>query len=180
VSVVETVEQLVAPILADLGLELYDVDFSGGKLLVTIDRDGGVDLEIIALVTRLLGRELDHADPIPGRYHLEVSSPGLERALRTPAHFQRAVGATVAVRTLGGAESERRATGELIAADDESITVRDDDTRVDRRIAYRDVERARTVFSWGPAPKPGKAAAGHKARPPRAASRPTPEEAHRS
>jgi ribosome maturation factor RimP len=163
VTVIDTVERLVAPILRDLDLELYDLDFGGGKLSVTVERAGGdapagaVDLDTIALVTRLLGRELDHADPIPGRYHLEVSSPGLERTLRTSAHFRRAVGETVAVRTAGGAEDQRRAKGELLAADDDGITVRDGDTGREERIAYADVERARTVFAWGPAPKPGKA-----------------------
>jgi ribosome maturation factor RimP len=162
-AVVDTVERLVAPILGDLGLELYDLDFGGGKLSVTVERAAGsdapagaVDLDTIALVTRLLGRELDHADPIPGRYHLEVSSPGLERNLRTPAHFRRAVGENVAVRTLAGADEARRATGELVAADDAGITVRDGETGREHQIAYADIERARTVFLWGPAPKPGK------------------------
>jgi ribosome maturation factor RimP len=161
-TVVDTVERLLAPILADLGLALYDLEFGGGKLAVTVERagdgpPGGVDLDTIALVTRLLGRELDHADPIPGRYHLEVSSPGLERSLRTPAHFRRAVGETVAVRTRSGPDDERRATGELIVADDDGVTVRDDTTAAERRIAYADIDRARTVFAWGPAPKPGNA-----------------------
>lgn len=161
-TVVDAVERLVAPILADLGLELYDLEFGGGKLAVTVERagddgpPGAVDLDTIALVTRLLGRELDHADPIPGRYHLEVSSPGLERTLRTPAHFRRARGETVAVRTAGGADDQRRARGELVGADDGGITVRDDDSGQERRIAYTDIDRARTVFTWGPAPKPGK------------------------
>ena len=83
-GVVERVHPLVAPILADLGLELYDLEHAGGILKVVIDRDGGVDLEEIALATRLISRELDHSDPIPGRYTLEVGSPGLERPLRRP------------------------------------------------------------------------------------------------
>jgi ribosome maturation factor RimP len=160
VTVVDTVERLVAPILHDLGLELYDVEFGGGKLAVTIHRAGGVDLDTIALVTRLLGRELDHADPVPGRYHLEVSSPGLERTLRTPAHFRGAIGETVAVRTTSGADDERRIQGELIEADDDALTIRDAATSSPRRVAYADVDRARTVFTWGPGPKPGKGKRG--------------------
>ncbi len=155
-TVVDTVERLVAPILDDLGLELYDVEFGGGKLAVTVDRAGGVDLDTIALVTRLLGRELDHTDPVPVRYHLEVSSPGLERKLRTPAHFRGAIGETVAVRTTSGEDEQRRVNGELIQADDDGVTIRDGDTSGERHIAYADVDRARTVFTWGPTPKPGK------------------------
>jgi ribosome maturation factor RimP len=125
-----------------------------------VDKPGGVDLAVIADATRLISRELDHADPIPGRYQLEVTSPGLERTLRTPAHFQGALGATVKVRTHAHVEGERRSEGKLTTADDQGITItittagRDESST--RRLAYADIERARTVFLWEPAPKPGK------------------------
>src|SRR5262245_45811835 len=98
-STIERVTELVAPILADFGLELYDLEHTGGVLKVTVDRAGGVDLDALAAVTRNVSRELDHADPIPGHYTLEITSPGLERVLRTPAHFAGAVGSKVNVRT---------------------------------------------------------------------------------
>ena len=95
-TTLDRVRTLVLPIVADLHLDLYDLEFRGGTLRVTIDTPpgspGGVDLEQIALVTRLVSRDLDHHDPVPGHYTLEVTSPGLERTLRTPAHFQREVG----------------------------------------------------------------------------------------
>ena len=98
----QRVRALVTPIVRDLKLDLYDLEFRGGTLRVTIDTppgsDGGVNLDTIALATRLISRELDHDDPMPGHYTLEVSSPGLERSLRTPAHFQREVGKTVNIR----------------------------------------------------------------------------------
>jgi ribosome maturation factor RimP len=155
---VDRVGGLVAPVLTDLGLSLYDLDMAGGTLRVVIDRPGGIDLEAIAEATRLISRELDHADPIPWRYQLEVTSPGLERNLRTPAHFQRAVGTMVKVRTHPHAEGERRAEGVLTAADEDGITILAvaDDGVTERRLAYRDVERAKTVFVWEAAPKPGK------------------------
>ena len=102
-SLVERVHGLVAPVLSDLGLELYDLDWTAGVIRVVVDRPGGVDLEAIATATRLISRELDHTDPIPGRYQLEVTSPGLERTLRTPAHFRGAVGTVIKVRTHGHA-----------------------------------------------------------------------------
>jgi len=169
-GVVERVQPLVAPILADLGLDLYDLEHAGGILKVVIDSPGGVDLEQLALVTRLLSRELDHVDPIPGRYTLEVTSPGLERALRTPAHYQRSIGAVVNIRTLPHVAGERRLQGVLLAADDAAVTVRVDEAGpelgTERTVALADIERARTVFEWGGAPKPGKGpgkAAGAKA-----------------
>ena len=156
------VEQLIAPIVSDLHLDLYDVEFRGGTLRVTVDKaegfDGALDLEAIALVSRLIGRELDHEDPVPGHYTLEVSSPGLERTLRVPAHFRKSVGMTVAIRLRGidTAEGEqRRVQGMLIAADQDAATVRTEDGD-ERVISYERIDRARTVFEWGPAPKPGR------------------------
>jgi ribosome maturation factor RimP len=164
-NLVERIRALVAPLLADLGLELYDLEHAGGVLRLTVERPGGVDLEAIALATRVVSRELDHADPIPGRYTLEVTSPGLERHLRTPSHFQRAVGSVVAVRTQPGVEGERRVNGTLAAADDEGITVTERDSGEARRLRYAEVERARTVFEWGSA-APTRGAAGNKRRTP--------------
>ena len=161
-TVVERVRAVVSPLLADLGLEVYDVEHAGGILRITVDRDGGVDLDTIALATRIVSRELDHTDPIPGRYTLEVTSPGLERNLRTPAHFERAVGTVVNARTHPDVEGERRVRGELAAADGDGITVKQDDG-VERRLRYDEIERARTVFEWGPTPRPAKPGSQKKA-----------------
>lgn len=146
----ERVKALVVPIIADLGLDLYDFEYAGGVVRVTLDKDGGVDLEAIALATRLISREMDHVDPISGRYTLEVSSPGLERNLRTPSHFQRIVGWTVNVRTHASVPGDRRAQGVLSAADDNGITVTFTKGKelLERQLAYGDIERARTVFEW--------------------------------
>ena len=161
-TIVERVRAVVSPLLADLGLEVYDVEHAGGTLRITVDREGGVDLDTIALATRIVSRELDHSDPIPGRYTLEVTSPGLERNLRTPGHFERAVGTVVNVRTHPDVEGERRVRGELAAADGDGITVKQDDG-VERRLRYDEIERARTVFEWGPTPRPVKPGSQKKA-----------------
>ncbi len=160
----EKVRALVEPMVADLQLDLYDLEFNGGILKVTVDTlpgsDGGVTLDKLALITRLLNREFEHNDPIPGNYTLEVSSPGLERTLRTPAHFQREIGKTVAIRLREVLEGARRVQGVLIAADDTTATVRLDDAALTERIVpLVIIDRARTVFAWAPAPKPGKAPA---------------------
>lgn len=185
---VQRVTALVLPILTDLGLELYDLEFGGGQLTVTIDtrpggavpepdepdgpadpsdaeedapvrRGPGITLEDLALATRLISRELDHADPIPGKYTLEVTSPGLERTLRTPAHFQRSIGTEVAVRLRDVTNDERRVHGVLTAAGDDTFTVTKPDGAT-REIGYDQVDRARTVFHWGPAPRPAGAKRG--------------------
>lgn len=89
------VRGVVEPMLVADGLELVDVTMAGGVLRVFVDRPGGIDLDTISDVTVRLSRLLDEHDPMPGPYTLEVSSPGLERPLRTPEHFRRFVGSTV-------------------------------------------------------------------------------------
>src|SRR5919199_4118262 len=96
VSVTDRVHDVVATPLATSGLELVDVEHTGKLLRVTVDRPGGVDLDAISDATRLVSDALDRTDVVPGRYVLEVSSPGVERSLRTPEHFRRFVGTRVA------------------------------------------------------------------------------------
>ena len=150
-TTIERVRALVLPIASDLHLDVYDLEFRGGTLRVTLDQ--------LSLITRLVGRELDHHDPIPGHYTLEVSSPGLERSLRTPEHFQREIGKTVAFRLRDTAGDARRVQGVLVAATDKDATVQLEEAGPDgtneRTISYSQIDRARTVFMWGPAPKPG-------------------------
>jgi ribosome maturation factor RimP len=147
---------LVEPVVAATGVELVDVEYRSGVVLVTIDRPDGVDLEILTTVNRVVSELLDARDPIPGTYTLEVSSPGVERTLRRPAHFTRAVGETISVKTRPQVPGNRRLTGRLAAADEQGIELEVEghpDGRV--RLAYSDLDRARTVFAWGGAPKPG-------------------------
>ena len=159
---IQRVRELVDPIASDLDLDVYDVEQRGGTLRVTLDTRAGspasVDLEQLSLATRLISRELDHADPVPGRYTLEVTSPGVERTLRTPTHFQREVGKTVNIRLANVDAEQRRIEGVLVAADERTATIRVDagGEAVDHVIDIESIDRARTVFVWGPQPKPGK------------------------
>ena len=149
-SVSDRVRELVEPLLAEHGFEVVDVVHAGATLRVTVDRPGGVDLDAVSLATRTVSDALDRHDPLPGHYTLEVSSPGVERPLRTPEHFRRHVGTAVVLKLRPGVEGERRIEGVLEAADDDGVDV------AGRRIAYHDIERARTRFEWGPSPAPGR------------------------
>jgi ribosome maturation factor RimP len=166
-TVLERVRTLVSPIVADLGLDLYDCEFAGGTLRVVVDTPagstGGVDLEQLSLVTRLVSRELDHSDPVPGRYTLEVSSPGLERSLKRAEHFQREIGKVISVRLHAPVDGRRRLEGPLLDADARRIVVRTETGDVD--VSLDLIERARTVFVWGPSPKPGGPSAGRRSTP---------------
>ena len=169
--VIRRVRELVEPIASDLQLDIYDVEQRGGTMRVTLDTpagsDSSVDLDQLALATRLISREFDHHDPIPGKYTLEVTSPGVERTLRTPAHFQREIGKEINVRLTNVDADQRRVQGVLVAADDTTATLRvdTDGEPVERVVQLDDVDRARTVFEWGPQPKPGGKGTGKKKKP---------------
>ena len=94
VSVTERVHALVEPLLAAHDVEVVDVEQLGATLRVTVDKPGDIDLDAVSEATLVVSDALDHNDPVPGRYTLEVSSPGVERPLRTPEHFERAVALT--------------------------------------------------------------------------------------
>lgn len=162
-DVASRVHDLVEPLVAAEGLELVDVCYSGSQLQIFVDHATGLDLHVLSTLSNRVSRLLDEHDPVPGRYTLEVSSPGLERRLRTPEQFRRFIGATVSVKTRPHVAGERRERGCLTGADDEGIVVTPSEgpnRGVARRLSYDDIERARTVFEWGPAPKPGKGSAG--------------------
>jgi len=147
----------LSPILEARGLDLVDVELHGAQLTVFVDREGGIGLDELGEATREVSAALDDLDPIPGRYTLSVSSPGLERRLRTPAHFARAVGETVTIRMDAGTADVRRITGTLDGADETGCTLTGPDVPGgELRIAYDQIERARTVFEWGPAPRKSK------------------------
>lgn len=157
-DVATRVHRLIETLVAAEGFELVDVRFSGAHLQVFVDHSAGIDLDSLSELSARISRLLDHHDPVPGRYALEVSSPGLERPLRTPEQFGRFVGTTVTVRTRPDVPGERRERGRLDSADEDGIVVVPSEgpgRGVARRIAYEDIERARTVFEWGPSPKPG-------------------------
>lgn len=162
----QTLHDVLAPVLERLDLELYDIDVHGASVVVAVNRPAGLDLDKLAEATHAISQALDEADPVAGRYTLEVTSPGLERRLRTPAHFRAAVGDTVSVRTVPGTPGPRRLTGRLEAAGPDDIELRDvADAEGPVHLAYGAIERARTVFAWGasPAPSPSRGKAGSSA-----------------
>lgn len=172
----DELSDLLASAVGPLGLELVDLERRSTSVRVVVDRVGGVDLDAIASATRAVSAVLDVHDPLPGqRYTLEVSSPGVERRLRTPIHFQRAVGEMVSVRTVAGGKGERRVAGRLKSADPDGFVVEGEALPGgERRLAYDEVERARTVFEWGSTPPAAARQGGaprQAARSPRAAAR---------
>jgi ribosome maturation factor RimP len=146
----EKLERVIAPVVTSFGLELIDLEANTGHLRVTVDREGGVDLDTIGSATGAISRALDETDAMPGgRYELEVSSPGVERRLRRPEHFAAQVGARVAVKTKPGTEGERRVEGRLSQVSAHGFELVDESIAGgSRMIAFQEVERANTVFDW--------------------------------
>lgn len=129
-NTVSLVEQLATPIAESLGLRIWDVRYlkegAVRYLRVFIDKDGGVDINACEQMSRALDAPLDEADPISEEYILEVSSPGVERELVRPEHFDAFIGADIMVkmiRPIDGIGKEFK--GVLTAYDDGEVTVTD-------------------------------------------------------
>jgi ribosome maturation factor RimP len=173
----EPVRDLVEPLITAAGLEVWDIELRPGLLRILVDRPGGVDLDAIGEVSEAVSRLLDSHDVGPvGRYLLEVSSPGVERLLRTPDQYRRFVGTVVAVKTTGPVDGSRRFQGMLMASDDAGIVLDDANGpgAHPRRFAYDQIQQARTVLVWGPSPKPGRNPGRRSPRPARAVAGSTP------
>ena len=138
-------EALVRPVIEGEGLEVVDVSFgreAGRRILrVIVDREGGVDLDTISELSQKVSRRLDLEGFEPGPYALEVSTPGIERPLRRPEDFRRAVGERVLVKTPEGIVE-----GELRAAEADAIRVASSEG--ERRVALEEVAAAKTVVDW--------------------------------
>ncbi len=121
------VQTLAEDLLSNLGYELVDIEFGPGEgsalLRLYIDREGGVNLDDCTHVSRMFGALLDVEDPIPGRYNLEISSPGLNRRLRRPKDFQTRIGETVKVTLLKPLDGRRRFKGVLLDCQESPLTV---------------------------------------------------------
>ena len=128
-SVVETVTDLVTPILQDHNFYLYDLEFvKEGKswyLRVYIDKDGGITLEDCALVSDELSEALDNVepDPIPQAYFLEVSSPGAERPLKKEEDYQRAIDHYIHISLYQQINGQKVYEGTLTQLSDKEITL---------------------------------------------------------
>lgn len=123
----DTLAARLAPLVEGLGYELWELEYSPGRgnglLRLYIDAGPGITLDDCERVSRAVSEVLDAEDPIPGHYTLEVSSPGVERPLRTAGQFARFAGETVYVETAQAIEGRRRFKGALAAVGDGTIEV---------------------------------------------------------
>ena len=147
--------RLLEPEVAALGCELVELEFhphrGGGLLRIYIDRTGGateqVTVEDCEAVSRRVSATLDVADPIAGEYTLEVSSPGLDRPLRTRAHFERFAGSRVRVESFVPRAGRRRWTGRLVRVGEAGVELEVDGAPV--ALALDEIKTARLVPEFG-------------------------------
>src|SRR3990170_280368 len=146
-SVASTLRTQLASGVAALGFELVDAELSGGRhrrtLRVYIDGPQGITVDNCAAVSRQLSAILDVEDPIPGGYTLEVSSPGLDRPLVTPADFRRFIGETIKVKMQPPLLGRKNFSGRLVDVTADHVVVEVDKEHFD--LAFDGMERARLV-----------------------------------
>jgi ribosome maturation factor RimP len=147
-------QEVLEPIVAGEGLELLEVEFvrehEGWVLRLFIDKPGGrVGLDECTQVSRAVDTVLDVEDLVPHEYNLEVSSPGVNRPLKKPAHYQRVKGQQVKVKTFGplGEPPRKNFTGTLTEVAADAITV-DVEGAGSFRILFKDVAKANLEFEF--------------------------------
>jgi len=152
-QIAERVSALAVPVVAAHDIELVDIEVRGqhGSRVVRVvaDAQDGLDLDLIAGLSRELGDLLDDDDLVDGRYTLEVSSPGVDRPLRTPTNFRRNVGREVRVhRTRDAMDRGEKGefTGTLDAADDDGITLTVGKDTV--TVPHADIDHGKVVLPW--------------------------------
>ena len=139
--------ELLGPVVVGLGYELWEVEYApragGGLLRLYIDAPEGISVDDCEKVSRAVSEVLDEADPIPTEYTLEVSSPGLDRVLRTREHFQRFAGERVKVEMIRPIDGRKRFQGQLKAVGESEITLDLDGKAVS--LPIDDIHRARLI-----------------------------------
>ena len=147
-SIKDTVKEAIEPTVTELGYRIWDVLYSkigaDYHLEITIDSDNGINIEDCERVHRAIDPILDECDPIEGFYYLEVSSPGIERELRTEEHILASVGQRVEAKLFSAKDGRKTVLGELVSYADGKITVNDGETDV--VLDKSDVSKLTTVY----------------------------------
>jgi len=161
-TVMAAVEKLAEPFLEADGYELVEVQYRreprGWVLRLFVDRapngpspgmQGGITLDDCVAISRELGHLLEVEEVVPGPYHLEISSPGLDRPLKKPADFVRFTGRQVQVRVKDPIDGQRNFKGRLTGIEGEIITLSMDGGTIDIRLEAIDRAVLEPEIDWG-------------------------------
>ena len=126
-KITEQIETIIQPVLDELNFELVDIEFTKeGRdryLRISIDKEGGVDLNDCTLASEKISAVMDEADPIEQMYYLDVASPGAERPIKDDKAFRNAVNQPVFVTLYAPVEGAKEWLGVLQSVDDESVVI---------------------------------------------------------
>ena len=147
-SIRETVREAIEPTVSELGYRIWDIVYSkigaDYHLEITIDNDEGINIDDCERVHRAIDPILDECDPIEGFYYLEVSSPGIERELRTDEHIALSIGEKVEVRLFAAQDGRKSFTARLTGFSDGALTFLEND--VELTVKRSDISKLTTVF----------------------------------
>lgn len=150
-NVVATVSELVLPVAQEMGIVLWDVEFvkegSRRVLRITIDSEEGIDINTCEKFHRTIDPMLDEADPIEESYYLEVTSPGVERILRTDAHIEACRGERVEARLYTAKNGTKSYIGTLVGLSEDGGVVIETDGGV-VVLGKSEIAKLQTVFDF--------------------------------
>ena len=149
-SVRDTVREAILPTVTELGYRVWDITYAkvgaDYHLEITIDSDAGIQIEDCERVHRAIDPILDEEDPIEGFYYLEVSSPGIERELRTEEHILAFIGARVEAKLFSPRDGKRAIRGTLAALGENGAVSITEDTGEEILLQSNEISRLATLF----------------------------------
>ena len=147
-SIREVVREAIAPTVDSLGYRIWDIEFkkigADYHLEITIDNDRGINIEDCEKVHRAIDPILDEVDPIEGFYYLEVSSPGIERELRTPEHILACIGMRAQAKLFTAVNGMKSVLGEIVSYEEDTLTLRTESG--DIALKKNQISRLETVY----------------------------------
>ncbi len=154
----QILNELLQPLVEDLGYEFIGLEYNPNPkhslLRIYIDHENGVGIQDCETVSRETAALLDVKDPIRSHYNLEVSSPGLDRPLFTPAHFSEFTGSEVQINLFAPQDGRRKFSGPILSAGESSVNIEQDGSEV--TLDYDNIAKAKLI------PDYEKILAGHK------------------
>ena len=151
-NIAETVWDIAAPLADEFGYILWDVEYvrEGADMILRItidtDADGGITIDDCEKMHRAIDPLLDEADPIEDSYMLSVSSPGVERTLTKPFHFERMSGEDVMLKLYASVDGAKSVRGTLVGLDGDDIVISVNGE--EKRFPRKSVAKCETVFDW--------------------------------
>jgi len=149
-NIEKKIQRIIEATIIDLGYLLYDVEYAKeGKdyfLRIYIDNSKGIDLDDCEKVSSSITDLLDKEDPIKEQYFLEVSSPGIERVLRSDKHLQDNIGAEVQIKLFKPIDKKKEYIGELRNFNNNIITIEIEGKMLE--IERKDISQIKTVYNW--------------------------------